>query len=176
MHPRCLLLTLLLPIAMASVGCDSGDEFAGEARPEELPRPPAPGLRLEREPEAREVFRRAFWRDPGPEDRILHAERREWTSREDGVREWQWFLELEPGPEFTAWLEQENSFGLAPLEPSELTRDRWPDQAPAWFPDPDEAASMKPRGQPHSRLTLFEAADGRLFAFDQGGGFAPTAP
>ena len=38
-----------------------------------------------------EVFKRAFWRRPSAEDRILQAERHEWHDAE-GVSRWQWFL------------------------------------------------------------------------------------
>jgi hypothetical protein len=42
------------------------------------------------EQEAEEVFKRAFWRRPSAEDRILKAERHEWHDAE-GVSRWQWF-------------------------------------------------------------------------------------
>src|SRR4051794_12896768 len=53
--------------------------------------------------DAVEVFRRAFWRDPAAADHILHAERREWVSEENGVRRWQWFIAVEPGLDLATW-------------------------------------------------------------------------
>ena len=44
-----------------------------------------------------EVFKRAFWRRPSAEDRILQAERHEWHDAE-GVSRWQWFLIVDPSP------------------------------------------------------------------------------
>lgn len=176
MTSRLLPLVALLPFALATTGCDSGDERVEEPAAATVPEPPTPGLRLERESEAREVFRRAFWRNPAQDDRIVHAERREWLAPADGVRHWQWFLELEPGADFTAWFEDENPFGLAALEGDPLDARRWPDQPPAWFPSRAQAGSMRARGKPQSLLTVWTAADGRLFATDRGGGFVPTAP
>lgn len=34
------------------------------------------------------VFQRAFWKRPAADDKILHAERREWSGA-DGVQKWQ---------------------------------------------------------------------------------------
>ncbi|MFT5191293.1 MAG: hypothetical protein ACI9DF_006049 [Verrucomicrobiales bacterium] len=45
-----------------------------------------------------EVFQRAFWKRPTSEDKILHAERREWTG-DDGQLQWHWFLVVELSPE-----------------------------------------------------------------------------
>ena len=67
------------------------------------------------------VFRRAFWRTPAAEDRILHAERREWAD-DEGVARWDWFLEVEPSAELRNWLQQDNPFALVSTE-GEQARD-----------------------------------------------------
>ena len=50
------------------------------------------------------VFQKAFWRRPEDEDLMLHAERREWSTKADVVRHWQWFIACRPGPEMLDWL------------------------------------------------------------------------
>jgi len=77
--------------------------------------PPAadPSVRLDLAPA--EIFRRAFWRQPTPADRIVHAERREWKDAADAVQRWQWFLQVEPGPALLAALRDPAVFGLAPV-------------------------------------------------------------
>ena len=80
---------------------------------------------------APEVFRRAFWRDPSPEDRIPHAERREWISDNDNVRRWQWFLAVERGSVLTTRLRTGNPFNLARIAtvlPATALG------TPSWFP------------------------------------------
>jgi hypothetical protein len=62
-----------------------------------------------------EVFRRAFWQPPGAGDKVLQAERREWSDAE-GVSRWQWFLVVEPSPELVKYLRTDNAFGIRPEE------------------------------------------------------------
>ena len=50
-----------------------------------------------------EVFQKAFWKRPTDDDRILHAERREWSG-EDGISRWQWFIAVQPSRQLTAYL------------------------------------------------------------------------
>ena len=69
------------------------------------------GLRTDTDPG--EIFQRAFWRSPSADDRIVHAERREWSNDDNGVRHWEWFLEVEPGDKLVSWLREENPFRLA---------------------------------------------------------------
>ena len=42
--------------------------------------------------DSEEIFKRAFWRRPGNDDHIQHAERHEWRDAA-GLERWQWFLE-----------------------------------------------------------------------------------
>jgi hypothetical protein len=41
--------------------------------------------------DAEEIFKRAFWRRPENDDKLLHALRHEWSDA-DGLQRWQWFL------------------------------------------------------------------------------------
>lgn len=119
---------------------------------------------------AKEVFRRAFWKRPSSNDKILHAERREWTGV-DGQLQWQWFLVVEPSPELVKHLRDDNAFSLvaAAAVPS-------PREAPSWFVCPTEnvAVLRAPRG---SNLCLvFSKSNTLLHASDAGSGFRPGAP
>lgn len=130
-------------------------------------------LALRRNEDSVEVFRRAFWRDPASTDRILHAERREWISAQDGVRRWQWFLAVAPGPELAAWL-QGNPFRLARVaKPAFNASER-----PAWFPDAPTLAQLEVEQSPEPGMTLaWDRARNVLYATDGGGGFArPSDP
>jgi hypothetical protein len=126
--------------------------------------------------EATAVFRKAFWREPTPADRILHAERREWVGERDGVRRWQWFIALEPGPELLDWLKTRNPFSLAPVRPAAVQLD--PATQPKWFP----AATAELRDAEYlqsadsAMLLIFEKNTGRVYASDRGHGFAATTP
>lgn len=125
---------------------------------------------------ATEVFRRAFWRDPAPADRILQAERREWVGERDGVRRWQWFIILDPGPDLAAWLREKNPFGLAPSAPADLRFDAA--SQPAWFPAkvtalPEVDCFQSSDG---AMVLLREKAAGRLYVSDRGHGFAAAPP
>src|SRR5690606_22691885 len=92
-----------------------------------------------------EIFRRAFWRHPAPEDRIIQAERREQTDPDDGVKSWQWFLQVEPGPELLAALRNPATFGLMPAAIPRFPGNRA--SAPAWFqPTADSEILQNPTG------------------------------
>ena len=115
-----------------------------------------------------EVFKRAFWRPPAPGDKILHAERREWSD-EAGVKKWQWFIAVEPSAELLKYVREDNAFGLAPTKAETIDKD-----APAWFAfKSDEVDVLGSRG----RLRLiFSKSGNTLYATDSGGGFNPGAP
>jgi hypothetical protein len=133
--------------------------------------PEAPGAALQTNADAVEVFRRAFWREPAPADRILHAERREWVSETDGVRRWQWFLALEPGPELLDWLVAKNSFGLLATADGPAPG-AW-DGAPAWFPRFPPAGATVMRNAEGSLWLVHDRSRNLLHATDAGGGFTP---
>lgn len=117
-----------------------------------------------------EVFRRAFWRNPGPGDRIVHAERFE-SSGPDGVNRWAWFMEIHPSPELLRDLLDPETFGVLPADkpvPS-LPRDI---RIPGWY-RVKNGDGVKTFQHPSGSLVLhYHAADNRLRASDHGKGFA----
>lgn len=118
--------------------------------------------------QAAEVFRRAFWRNPAPEDRILHALRHEEKDEAGRVVRWSWWLAVEPGDAFRDWLLRENPFSLVPVNGGEA-----PPDAPTWFPAAAALAGFARHHVPSGRLQVFvDPATGRLYATDAGGGFA----
>jgi hypothetical protein len=126
-----------------------------------------PPTKVENDPV--KIFQRAFWASPTSEDKILHAERREWSNAE-GVRKWQWFLVVEPSAQLLKRLRDDNAFGLAPAGSAADIAD-----APKWFAfDANESVVMK---SPHSEMQLIFSMDGKLLhATDSGLGFRPGAP
>jgi hypothetical protein len=115
-----------------------------------------------------EIFRRAFWTKPTPEDKILHAWRREWKDGEN-LKRWQWFLVVEPSPALLKSLRDDNIFGLMPaasITPVE--------GAPEWFSfNPDGVSALK---SPQGNLQLiFTPKYKTLYATDSGSGFRPGA-
>lgn len=115
-----------------------------------------------------EVFKRAFWRLPADGDKILHAERREWSD-DHGVTKWQWFIEVEPSEKLVKYLRTENSFGLVPVGSAGDMK-----EAPGWFAfDPIEFEVLGSRG---NLRMIFSRTGNRLFATDSGGGFHPGVP
>jgi hypothetical protein len=118
---------------------------------------------------AAEIFKRGFWRKPGPEDKILQAERHEWSDAEGLVR-WQWFLVVEPSSELLTYLRDDNVFGLVPSKTMSPVA-----EAPSWFTfDPDGVSILQ---SPHQTLRLMiDEGDHLLYATDSGRGFARGAP
>jgi hypothetical protein len=135
------------------------------------PEPPpaaAPGETLQKSFPPELVFRRAFWRRPTPEDRILHADRREWSDS-GGVTRWQAFLAVEPGPTLRAWLAT-NPFSLATVpSPS-----REIPNPPAWFPKKTYGFTIQQ--SPIGNMLLLTAPGGSPVYFtDHGQGFTRPA-
>jgi hypothetical protein len=117
----------------------------------------------------KEIFQRAFWRRPGDGDKILHAERREWSDA-DGVSKWQWFLVVEPSPELVKHLREDNAFGL--VSGGSLPEIKRP---PSWFTPPSTDVDVLQA--PHGNLRLiFSKNKNLLHAMDAGGGFQAGAP
>ena len=116
-----------------------------------------------------EVFQKAFWKRPTAEDKILHAERREWADSH-GIRQWQWFIEVQPSAALVKHLRDDNAFNLVPASNRAKI-----EQAPAWFIAGDENADV--RQAPHGNLCLiFNTKTNTLLATDAGDGFKPGAP
>jgi hypothetical protein len=115
------------------------------------------------------IFQRAFWASPTSEDKILHAERREWSGP-DGVEKWQWFLVVEPSPALLKRLRDDNAFGLIPA-PSAIDIVN----APNWFQFKREEVSVLK--SPQAKLQLIFSKDNHtLYATDSGLGFRRGAP
>ncbi len=128
-----------------------------------------PPTKIENEPV--KIFQRAFWASPTEDDRILHAERREWSNAE-GTQKWQWFLVVKPSPTLIKRLRDDNAFGLT-AAPSVAGIAN----APEWFAfDASESVVMKSKS-PVSNMQLIFSKNGKsLHATDSGLGFRPGAP
>ena len=116
-----------------------------------------------------EIFKRAFWRRPGNEDEILHAERHEWSDA-GGLQRWQWFLVVKASPKLIKDLRDDNAFGLVPGSTVSVTP-----EAPDWFVFKPEEFSIFQSPQSGMRL-MFSKTGNTLFATDSGLGFRPGAP
>lgn len=117
-----------------------------------------------------EVFKRAFWKRPTDEDKILHAERQEWAD-EDGLDRWQWFIAVDPSEDLARYLNEQNPFSLTePKGAVALPRE----QVPEWFPDSAEGFGVR-QSLDGQMIFLTDADSGRLFATSQGRGFAKPA-
>ena len=174
-----LVLLALLVLAGASVWHSRTGTAAEALQPHVdapvTPEPQAPidpelaHLALQRETDAREVFRRAFWRNPGAQDRILDAVRREWSDAH-GVQRWDWFISVAPSPELCAYLLEQNPFQL-----SRGTDARTLERVPHWFPQSTEGwTSYQSAGA--EMLILHDPARQRLYAMSQGYGFTRATP
>ena len=115
------------------------------------------------------VFQKAFWRRPDSADKILHAERREWSQQGKDVREWQWFLAVNPSPNLAEWLKT-NPFSLPVF--NDLYKYEGSAPKPDWFPN--DFAGFEIHKAPQGRFVLlFSAEKNLLYAIDSGAGFAP---
>ena len=134
---------------------------------------PAPN-QLIRVEDATQVFQRAFWRRPGAGDRVLHGVRREWTDAGAAVKKWQWYVAVEPSPEFRRWLLEDNPFELAPASPGTPL----PAMAdpPDWFPAAEALLTLpRYRNLGGNFFVFHDAAANRIYATDHGAGFAAPA-
>jgi hypothetical protein len=157
---------LLSAILMAALAASAWFLFRAQ---KSTPTPETtPGETLEKSFPPELVFRRAFWRRPAPEDRILHASRREWSDAQ-GVTRWQAFLAVEPGPTLREWLAT-NPFSLATV-PS-LAREI--PNPPEWFPKKLDGFTIQQ--SPIGNMVILTAGSGSTVYFtDHGQGFARPA-
>ncbi len=136
-----------------------------------LAKPDANGLALERDHAA--VFQRAFWRRAAADDRILHAERRDWLDASSGVEKWQWFIAVQPSAAFREWLIKDNPFELVAVAPADAPVEL--SSPPTWFPSPSELARFaRYRNREGRYLVFHDVTTQRLYATDAGGGFAAS--
>lgn len=127
---------------------------------------PTTADRIDTDPET--VFKRAFWARPSADDRILHAERREWSENGE-VGKWQWFIEVEPSSALVSRLIDDNVFALHEIEKPVLSIPG----RPSWFAPPEGSLC---RGSGADDMTLYLSPDHRrLFATGLGGGFQEGA-
>jgi hypothetical protein len=119
--------------------------------------------------DSEEIFKRAFWRRPGNDDHIQHAERHEWREAA-GLERWQWFLVVRASPELIKHLRDDNAFGLVPASVVPVVS-----EAPAWFRfKPEDVTVLQAR---HAGMRLmFSKSDNTLYATDSGRGFTKGAP
>jgi hypothetical protein len=109
------------------------------------------------------VFQKAFWRRPTSADKIFHAERREWST-EDGVKKWQWFIDLQPSPQLLEWLET-NPFSMA--KSASLGNFEKP---PKWFPRSSSNFQIQ-QNAAGSFVIMLSPDKKHLYATDSGLGF-----
>jgi hypothetical protein len=141
-------------------------------RPPESLHPPSDQLVLKTLTDPTLVFQKAFWRRPESDDKILHAERREWFEKGKDVREWQWFLAVNPSANLSEWL-QTNPFSLTPSSEPITYKKAAP--KPDWFPG--DFSGFEILKAPQGRLVIiFSAKKNLLYAMDSGAGFAPPTP
>jgi hypothetical protein len=165
---------LVIPVALIS--CRRVETSASRVSPVSSPgaepaSPHAGTLSTALPPE--EVFKRALWRRPAPEDRILHAERREWTEDNAvGVAHWQWFLAVEPGPALKAWLREQDPFSVRPVGNADAPEIKG---APAWFPSDHSGCIVHAGGTTASLVFLWSRQNNTLYATGSGTGFQPGA-
>ncbi len=119
--------------------------------------------------DSEEIFKRAFWRRPGNDDHIQHAERHEWRDAA-GLERWQWFLVVSASPELIKYLREDNAFGLVPSSSVSANP-----EAPDWFVFKPEEFSIFRSPQSGMQL-MFSKADNTLYATDSGRGFTKGAP
>jgi len=128
------------------------------------------GLALTEDPAL--VFKKAFWRTPASDDRILHAERREWSDASAGVTRWSWFLAINPSPALREWLAT-NPFSLATLSSNVKISALY--KAPTWFPE-DTAGFQIQQNASGSFFVIYSSKENLIFATDSGHGFEKPMP
>lgn len=116
------------------------------------------------------IFKRAFWRRPAPDDRILHAEARQWTDSTNGdVLHWQWFVAVEAGPGLWDWLRHTNPFSLLPADSPAMP------SAPSWFPADSRDLEVFRGGAGGSLMVAYSLSGRTIYAAAEGKGLSPAA-
>jgi hypothetical protein len=164
-----LLIWFVFPADPIPAANEADARGQGTAEPFISTDPELAQLSLESETDQVEVFRRAFWRHPSAEDKIRHAERREWSGT-SGVQRWDWFIAVDASESLTTYLLEENPFQLnASAEPQTFS------EVPAWFPE--TSAGFELHQSLNGEMTiLFNAATRQLYATSNGHGFRAGVP
>lgn len=158
-----LVLRYMIPEIPAIAELDSGKSVQ---RALTATNPEPAQLSLERENDQAEVFRRAFWRHPAPEDHIRHGERREWSDG-SGVQRWDWFLAVDASESLTTYLLKKNPFQLITSQEVQT----FPG-TPGWFPKKSDGFEIH-QSRGGSMTILFDPKTQRLYAKSEGHGFKP---
>jgi hypothetical protein len=167
-----LITTAVLTLAAASAWF--GFRPAGETTPEPVNAATLQEGTLTTKSDPAEVFKRALWRRPAPGDKILHAERREWTKDSaHGTTHWQWFLGVEPGPALRKWLREQNPFAVHPATGGTPAAIK---SSPAWFPRDFSAYEVHAGGKGGDLVFLYSRTGDTLYATGSGTGFTAGAP
>lgn len=173
-----VVLSSCLVIPAALVGCHRTETTTSAQLPPSPPKAapaasPTEGTLTNTMP-PEEVFKRALWRRPAPDDKILHAERREWTKvSADGVARWQWFLAVDPGETLKKWLREQNPFSVQPVGNAEAPEIK---DAPPWFPADNSAYIVHIGGSAANLMFLWSRKGNTLYATASGTGFQPGSP
>jgi hypothetical protein len=167
------LLLLLIPIILVEVWLSSRSDGGGAVSKSSAAQVPAtvtwegqpPTLTLTG---AEEIFKKAFWRRPDADDKIVNAVRYEWSDA-GGLQRWQWFLVVKASPGLIRYLRDDNAFGLAAATPARLGED-----VPRWFRhDPKNVERLQ---SPQSAMKLmFSKSDSTIYATASGRGFTRGA-
>ena len=115
------------------------------------------------------VFQKAFWKRPVANDKILHAERREWKDA-GGVTKWQWFVAVQPSASLRKHLLEDNAFRLVRAGSAKLQS-----EAPDWFAF-TEAETESWQSTAGGMQLWFSSGENLLYAAGDGGGFQAGAP
>ena len=121
-------------------------------------------LSLSREKDNSEVFRRAFWRHPSASDKIIQAERREWSD-ESGVQRWDWSIAVDASEAFMSYLLEKNPFQLKAAQKVQSFS-----EVPTWFPETSKLFQMY-QSRDGKMIVLFNPKTQRLYAKSNGYGF-----
>ena len=155
-----------LVAAGALIAWFSTDRQGRTKHPPALPPTVGQGETLAIAEDAAEIFKKAFWKRPSEGDRIIHADRREWSD-DNGIARWEWFVAVDPSPTFTKHLIETNPFRLSVLSTPSPT----PQTAPEWYPRNTESFELRV-GPRKDMAILIDGHSGRLFATGRGHGFA----
>ena len=162
--------SVLIPITVVSL---TALAWLGARLGEPAPEPPHPAGQFDPPTttvlDGAEVFQRAFWRRPGPTDKIHHAERRQWAD-ETGITRWQWFLSVTPSRALLRHLFEDNAFQLLRIDATASL----PPGAPSWFPQDIHNFEVHQSGDAGMSL-FYDPKNARLCATSTGSGFTSAA-